>query len=77
MRELCDERRLRRVRDEIVNNIDATFKETDLFKVLQTGDLKNMDELPPEQAGREALLDSREMPLQTLSQTLAQAEQTI
>ena len=33
LHQLCDEQRLRRVRDEIVNNIDATFKETDLFKV--------------------------------------------
>ncbi len=28
---------LRGVRDEIINNIHATYKETDLFKVFQTG----------------------------------------
>ena len=28
-----------KVRDEIINNIQATYKETDLFKVFQTGDL--------------------------------------
>jgi hypothetical protein len=33
LRQLCDEQRLRRVRDEIIENIQATFKETDLFKV--------------------------------------------
>jgi hypothetical protein len=37
LRDLCDETLLRQVRDEIINNIDATYKETDLFKVFQTG----------------------------------------
>jgi hypothetical protein len=32
-----DESILRNVRDEIINNIQATYKETDLFKVFQTG----------------------------------------
>mmetsp|Transcript_31041 Transcript_31041/g.68891 ORF Transcript_31041/g.68891 Transcript_31041/m.68891 type:complete len:719 (-) Transcript_31041:853-3009(-) len=36
---------LRKVRDEVVNNIQATYKETDLFKVFQTGDLGNLDKL--------------------------------
>ena len=37
LRDLCDETLLRRVRDEIINNVQATYKETDLFKVFQTG----------------------------------------
>lgn len=37
MRDLFDPAALMRVRDEIINNIQATFKETDLFKVFQTG----------------------------------------
>jgi prolyl 3-hydroxylase /prolyl 3,4-dihydroxylase len=43
--DLCDPLKLRAVRDEIINNIEATYKETDLFKMLQTGDLANMDAL--------------------------------
>ena len=42
---LFDEERLRVVREEIISNIEATYKETDLFKMLQTGDLANMDAL--------------------------------
>lgn len=41
------------VRDEIIENVEATYKETDLFKMLQTGDLANMDALPAEQVGGE------------------------
>ncbi len=37
MRDLFDVSLLREVRDEIINNIQATYKETDLFKVFQTG----------------------------------------
>ena len=37
--DLCDEQLLRGVRDEVINNIQATYKETDLFKVFQTGKL--------------------------------------
>lgn len=44
----CDPDLLRRVRDEIIDNIQATYKETDLFKMLQTGDLANMDRLDEE-----------------------------
>lgn len=33
LHDLCDDGRMRQVRDEIINNIQATFKETDLFKV--------------------------------------------
>ncbi|KXZ49624.1 hypothetical protein GPECTOR_20g481 [Gonium pectorale] len=43
---------LRQVRDEIINNINATYKETDLFKVFQTGDLGNLDSLDPEAAAK-------------------------
>ncbi|PNH11629.1 PKHD-type hydroxylase ofd1 [Tetrabaena socialis] len=43
---------LRGVRDEIINNIDATYKETDLFKVFQTGDLGNLDSLDPAAAAK-------------------------
>ena len=39
------------MRDEIIENVEATYKETDLFKMLQTGDLANMDALPAEQVG--------------------------
>lgn len=32
------------VREEIITNLQATYKETDLFKVFQTGDLANIDQ---------------------------------
>ncbi|GIM01673.1 hypothetical protein Vretimale_6471 [Volvox reticuliferus] len=50
MREIFSADLLRQVRDEIINNINATYKETDLFKVFQTGDLGNLDSLDPEAA---------------------------
>lgn len=50
--EICDPARLRAVRDEIIDNIEATYKETDLFKMLQTGDLVNMDKLDAESAAK-------------------------
>eukprot|EP00983_Pelagomonas_calceolata_P133993 1162018-Pelagomonas_calceolata.AAC.5 len=37
LRELLPPATLAQVREEIVNNIQATYKETDLFKVFQTG----------------------------------------
>eukprot|EP00878_Enallax_costatus_P041325 GHUV01048021.1.p1 GENE.GHUV01048021.1~~GHUV01048021.1.p1 ORF type:complete len:135 (+),score=21.84 GHUV01048021.1:202-606(+) len=37
LKNLCDEQLLRAVRDEVIHNISATYKETDLFKVFQTG----------------------------------------
>ncbi|KAI3435904.1 hypothetical protein D9Q98_001962 [Chlorella vulgaris] len=43
---------LRKVREEIITNVQATYKETDLFKMFQTGDLANLDALPPEQAAK-------------------------
>lgn len=42
------------MRDEIIENVEATYKETDLFKMLQTGDLANMDALPAEQVRQKA-----------------------
>ena len=45
---------LRAVRDEILEHVTATYKETDLFRVFQTGDLANIDGLPKEE--REAKL---------------------
>ncbi|PNW79265.1 hypothetical protein CHLRE_09g408464v5 [Chlamydomonas reinhardtii] len=43
---------LRQVRDEIINNINATYKETDLFKLFQTGDMGNLDQLDPDTAAK-------------------------
>ena len=40
------------VRNEIIDNIEATYKETDLFKMLQTGDLANLDALDPASAAK-------------------------
>ena len=40
------------MRDEIINNIEATYKETDLFKMFQTGDLANMDALDKDSAAK-------------------------
>lgn len=40
---------LRAVRDEILEHVTATYKETDLFRVFQTGDLANIDGLPREE----------------------------
>ncbi|EFJ40470.1 hypothetical protein VOLCADRAFT_108132 [Volvox carteri f. nagariensis] len=52
MRDIFNADLLRQVRDEIINNINATYKETDLFKVFQTGDLGNLDSLDPEAAAK-------------------------
>lgn len=41
LRELADPGLLRHVRDEVINNITATYKETDLFKVFQTGEARD------------------------------------
>lgn len=43
---------LESVRQEIINNVQATYKETDLFKMFQTGDLANLDALPADQAAK-------------------------
>ena len=44
----CNDVVLREVRKEIIENFDATYKETDLFKMLQTVDLANLDGLDDE-----------------------------
>lgn len=38
MTSVFDVELLKAVREEIINNINATYKETDLFKVFQTGE---------------------------------------
>ena len=43
---------MRWVRDEIVENLEASMKETDIYRVLQTGDLANLDGLEAEEAAR-------------------------
>lgn len=43
---------MRWVRDEIVENLEASMKETDIYRVLQTGDLANLDGLAAEEAAR-------------------------
>lgn len=51
---------LRRARAEIVEELRFTEKETDIYKVNQTGDLANLDGLPAEEAKRlQALLEVR------------------
>ena len=44
---LCDDARLRAVQAEMREHLTANFKETDLFKVLQTGDLVTIDKADP------------------------------
>ncbi|KAI8108949.1 hypothetical protein M9435_005366 [Picochlorum sp. BPE23] len=48
IKDFCDDAILRRVREEIIENFDATYKETDLFKMLQTVDLANLNALDDE-----------------------------
>ena len=43
---------LRAVRSEIVAHVTATYKETDLFTMFQTGDLANLDALDAEAAAK-------------------------
>ena len=52
LKDLADPDLLRSVRDEVIHNVQATYKETDLFKVFQTGDLANLDDLDPESAAK-------------------------
>ena len=42
LKNFCDKDRLRAVHDELVNNLSANLKESDLFKVYQTCDLANL-----------------------------------
>lgn len=41
---LCIDERMRVIHEEITTNMKANFKETDLFKVFQTGDLAALDD---------------------------------
>ena len=41
--QLCTDERMRKIHHEVTNNMKADFKETDLFKVFQTGDLATLD----------------------------------
>lgn len=51
---------LRSAREEIINELRFAEKETDIYKVNQTGDLINLDGLPEEERGRlESLLKVR------------------
>ncbi|CDS00645.1 related to TPA1-Poly(A)-binding protein involved in translation termination efficiency [Sporisorium scitamineum] len=49
---LIDEELLKATRDEIIGELRFAEKETDIYKVNQTGDLANLDGLPAEEAGR-------------------------
>ncbi|CAM9205879.1 unnamed protein product, partial [Phaeothamnion confervicola] len=44
--DLFDDELLEDAAAEITKNITFTLKETDIYKVFQTGDLANMDGLP-------------------------------
>lgn len=46
--DLVDDKLLRSVRDEIKNNVEFTPKETDIYKIHQSGDLANLDGLDDE-----------------------------
>ncbi|KAL2212527.1 hypothetical protein CC79DRAFT_1286058, partial [Sarocladium strictum] len=46
--DLVDDKLLRSVRDEIQNNVEFTPKETDIYKIHQSGDLANLDGLDDE-----------------------------
>ncbi|WFD22877.1 putative component of NuA3 histone acetyltransferase complex [Malassezia equina] len=57
---LINEDLLKRAREEIVEELHFTEKETDIYKVNQTGDLANLDGLPEQEAKRlTALLQVR------------------
>ncbi|CAM0138923.1 putative component of NuA3 histone acetyltransferase complex [Umbelopsis sp. WA50703] len=47
--QLMNDSLLRQVRKEIFENLHFTLKETDIYKVHQTGDLANLDGLPKEE----------------------------
>ncbi len=49
---LIDEELLKATRNEIIEELRFAEKETDIYKVNQTGDLANLDGLPTEEAGR-------------------------
>jgi prolyl 3-hydroxylase /prolyl 3,4-dihydroxylase len=47
IQDLCDTERMLQVQHEAKENLTANFKETDLFKVYQTGELGNFDDKDP------------------------------
>lgn len=49
---LIDDSLLKAARQEIIDELRFAEKETDIYKVNQTGDLANLDGLPAEEAGR-------------------------
>ena len=48
LQDLCDPDRLRLIREEVITGLHATYKETDIYKLFQTGDLANMMRLDAE-----------------------------
>ena len=50
--ELVDDKLLRAVRDEIKENVSFTPKETDIYKIHQSGDLANLDGLDDDARAR-------------------------
>ena len=56
---LCEEDRMRAVHEECVHEMNTSFKETDLFKVYQTGDLMALDMDPKKAAAVPELLQLR------------------
>lgn len=48
MQDVLDPAFFRGLREEMVGALSANFKETDLFKLFQTGDLANLDAADPE-----------------------------
>lgn len=50
LKDIFDSRLLRLARDEIRNALAFTLKETDIYKVFQTGDLANLDGLSEEES---------------------------
>lgn len=48
MQSVLDPTFFRGLREEMVGALSANFKETDLFKLFQTGDLANLDACDPE-----------------------------
>lgn len=47
IKNLINDELLRNVRNEIISEIEFTKKETDIYKVFQSGDLANLSEMPP------------------------------
>ncbi|RKO91437.1 Oxoglutarate and iron-dependent oxygenase degradation C-term-domain-containing protein, partial [Blyttiomyces helicus] len=56
LEKLFDDSLLRKVREEITSALHFSVKETDIYKILQTGDLANLDGLPASEAAQLASL---------------------